>query len=225
VAALLVLAGAVLGVRRLPAVQRAAFTAMIAGGVLFGFYFRFREFGEYFYFKVLAFLAPLVLLAAVAGLAAHAGRRGLGRLVIAASVALVALQLAGLRQEVGVTGVQLEAKTLELRDAAQRLPEGASIRVDMLLDGRQLWAAYMLNEHPLSTLNPLTGATFPSIPVGRKADYIVADSRIPVSPWPDSEGPPLFDNGQFRLYRMRAGVPGPDLSSKLMVDPLSEAFE
>ncbi len=225
VAALVVLAAAALGVRRLPAVQRGAFAAMIAGGLLFGVYFRFRELGEYFYFKVLAYLAPVVLVAAVVGLAARTGRRGAGGLALAASVALVALQLAGLRQEIAVTGLQLEAETLELREAAARLPEGASLRVDVLPDGRQLWVSYMLNDHPLSTLAPLTGTTYPHIPPGRKADFIVADSRIRLDPWPDSEGPPLFDNGKFRLYRMRAGVPGPDLSSKRMVDVLSPAFE
>ncbi|MBA3437554.1 MAG: hypothetical protein H0U14_06110 [Thermoleophilaceae bacterium] len=225
VAALLILAAAAFGLRRLPAVQRAAFTAMIAGGLALCVYFRFREFGEYFYFKVLAFLAPLVLLAAVAGLAAHMGRRGTARLAIAASVALVALQFAGLRQEIAVTGLQLDAETLELRDAAARLPEGASLRVDVLPDGRQLWAGYVLSDRPLSTTAPLTGTSYPYIPPGRKADFIVADSRVRVDPWPDSEGPPLFDNGKFRLYRMRAGVPGPDRSSKRMVDDLSPAFE
>jgi len=226
VAAPLVLAAAVLGVRRLPAIQRGAFAAMIAGGLLFGVYFRFRELGEYFYFKVLAFLAPVVLVAAVVGFAARTGRRGAGGLAIAASVALVALQFAGIRQEIAVTGLQLEAETLELREAADRLPEGASLRVDVLPDGRQFWVSYMLNEHPLSSPIPRTGTTFPYMPFGRKADFIVADNRIKdVDPWPDSEGPPLFENGNFRIYRMRAGVPGPDRSSKRMVDDLSPAFE
>ena len=225
VAAALVLTAAVLGVRRFPGVQRAAFGAMIAGGLLFGVYFRFREFGEYFYFKVLAFLAPVVLVAAAVWLAARAGRNGAGRLAVAATVALVAFQLVGLRKEIAVTGVQLDADTLELRDAAARLPEGSSLRVDMPPDGRQLWAGYVLSDHPLSAPSPLTGTTYPHIPFGRKADYIVADLRRPADPWPDSEGAPLFDNGRFRLYRMRRSVPGPDRSSKRMVDTVSEGFE
>ncbi len=225
VAALLVLGAALLGVRRLPAVPRAAFTAMIAGGLLFSVYFRFREFGEYFYFKLLAFLAPVVLLAAAVWLAAGAGRHRAGRLALAASVVLVALQLAGLRREIAVTGLQLDSETLELRDAADRLPQGASVRVDVLPDGRQLWVGYVLSDHPLSTLNPLVGTTYPHIERGRKADFIVADSRVPAYPWPDSAGPPLFDNGKFRLYRMSAAVPGPDRSSKRMIDQFSQAFE
>ena len=225
VAGALVLGAAVIGVSRLDGVQRAAFGAMIAGGLLFGVYFRFREFGEYFYFKVLAFLAPLVLVAAAIWLAGRAGRHGAGRLVIGASVVLVALQLAGLRREIAVTGVQLDAETLELRDAADQIPDGASLRVDVLPDGRQLWAGYMLSDHPLSSPHPLTGRTYPHMPRGRKADFIVADSRLRVDPWPDSEGPPLFDNGQYRLYVMREGMPGPDRSSRRMVDTLSDAFE
>jgi hypothetical protein len=220
-----VLAAAVLGVRRLPVVQRAAFAAMIAGGVLFGVYFRFREFGEYFYFKVLAFLAPVALVAAAIWLAARAGRSAAGRLAIAASVALVGVQLAGLRHEIAVTDLQLDAKTLELRDAAGRLPEGASLRVDVLPDGRQLWAGYVLSDHPLSTLAPLVGTTYPHIPPGRKADFIVADSRLRADPWPDSVGRPLFANDKFRIYRMSDAVPGPDLSSKRMIDRFSQAFE
>jgi len=225
VTAACVLAAAVVGVSRLPALQRAAFAAMIAGGVLFSLYFRLREFGEYFYFKVLAFLAPVALLAAAVWLARCAGRSGAGRVALAASATLLAVQFVGLRQEVAVTGIQLDAQTLQLRDAASRLPEGASLRVDVLPDGRQLWAGYVLSDHPLSSLTPLTGTTYPHIPYGRKADFIVADSRLRVEPWPDSEGPPIFDNGEFRLYRMRDGVPGPDRSSRRMVDFLSEAFE
>lgn len=227
VTAALVLAAAVLGVARLPAVQRAAFAAMIAGGVLFGVYFRLREFGEYFYFKVLAFLAPVVLVIAVAWLASRAGRSVLRGPAIAgaAAVVLVALQFGGLRSELSVTVLQLDAQTLELGDAAGRLPEGASLRVDVLPDGSQLWAGYVLSGHPLSTLTPLTGTTYPHLPVGRKADFIVADSRLDIDPWPDSEGRPLFDNGKFRLYRMLKEVPGPDLSSKRMVDPLGDSFD
>lgn len=225
VAAALVLAAAVASTWSLPRLQRAALAAAIGGGVLFGVFFRLREFGEYFYFKVLAFLAPVALVAAALWLGARAARRGwAGRAAMAAAGVLVVCQLLSLRQEVSVTGVQLEDETIELGEAAGRLAPGASLRLDIIIGGRQLWAGYVLSEHPLTTLNPLVGTSYPHAPVGRKADYIVADRRLGHDPWPDASGPPLFENSAFRIYRMKAGVPGPDRSSKRMVDSLSDAF-
>ena len=224
-AAALVLLAAFAAVRQLPRVPRAALAAAIGGGTLFGVYFRLREFGEYFFFKVLAFLAPIALLAAAVWLGARATRGGWGgRAAIAAATVLIACQLLSLRQEIAVTGVQLDEETIELGEAAERLPPGASVRLDMIIGGRQLWAGYVLSEHPLSTINPLVGTTFPHARVGRRADYIVADRRLGLDPWPDAAGPPLFENASFRIYRMRAGVPGPDRSSKRMVDSLSDSF-
>ena len=224
-AAGLVLAAAVAATLELPRLRRAALGAALAGGTLFAVYFRLREFGEYFFFKVLAFLAPIALVAAAAWLGARAARGGwAGRVAIVAAAALVSCQLLSLRQEVGVTGLQLERETIELGDGAKRLPPGASLRLDVIAGGRQLWAGYVLREHPLTTRNPVVGTTYPHAPVGRKADYIVADRRLGLERWPDAAGPPVFENSFFRIYRMRAGVPGPDRSSKRMVDDFSEAF-
>jgi hypothetical protein len=227
--AVVLLGAAVLGTARMAPVPRAAFGAMIAGGVGFAAYFHERTFGEYFYFKLLAFEAPILVVAAAwvaaGGGGATRGRvpgfaRGAPALVAAAvGVVVIALQLQGLRRELIVTNFQLDTPTLQLRAAAQRLlPKGASVRVDVLPDGRQLWVSYVLSAHPLSTLNPLTFTTYPYIPVGRRADYIVADSRVPFFPWPDAEGSALFDNGAFRIYRMKRGVPGRDRSSQRMIE-------
>jgi len=225
-AAGLVLATGGLGLREASPAWRAALGAAVLGGLGFALFFRLREFGEYFHFKVLAFVAPMLLTVAAVWLARHTRGRGLGaRAALVVSVALVGAQLIGLSAEIGRTNPQVDASIFGLRDAARGLPEGASLRLDVIPDGRQLWAAYMLSEHPLSASNPLVGTTFPHAKFGRKADYILADSRIPISPWPDADGPPIFDNGTFRVYRMRREVPGPDTSSKQLVDTLSPAFE
>ena len=226
VAAALALAAAVLGLRRAPGAWRAGLGAAVLGGLAFAVFFRLRELGEYFHFKVLAFVAPLVLTAAAVWLAGHAGKGGRrAGVALVAGAAFVGAQLAGLGQEMAGTGVQLNSRTYELREVSKQLPENASVRLDVLPDGNQLWAAYMLEDHPISASYPLVGTTFPYAPPGRKADYILADGRIRVIPWPDADGPPIFDNGQFRVYRMRRDVPGPDTSSKRLVDNLSPAFD
>lgn len=225
VVAALALLAAVLAVRRLEPVARGAFVAMIAGGAFFGLYFRLRHFGEYFYFKVLAFLAPVVLVAAAVWLATRVARGGTaGRIAAGAAVIVVALQLQGLRREVFTTGLQLDSDTISLRQAAARLPDGASLRLDVIDDGRQLWAGYVLSDNPLSTLRPLLGTTYPHPRVGRKADFVVADTRLGPAPPPDAVGGPLYSNAKFRVYRMDEDVPGPDVSSKRMVDTFSETF-
>ena len=226
VAAAAALAAAVAGLRHVPRPAARGLAAAFAGAIAFAVYFGLREFGEYFHFKLLAFLAPLVLTAAavwVGRAVAFGGRRA--AVAAAATAAFVAFQLVGLRDEVVNTGRQVDRSRFELRDAARALPHNASIRLDLAPDGHHLWAAYMLSEHPLSTLTPLVGTTYPSVPTGRKADYIVADAKVELDPWPDSAGAPLFENERFRIYRMRRGVPGPDLSSRRMVEQLGADLE
>lgn len=225
-AAGVVLVAAALGLRRAPREWRAALGAAALGGLAFALFFRVRELGEYFHFKVLAFVGPILLVAGAAWLARQAGSGGrYARVAVVAAALFVGLQLIGVAHEVRYTGLQLDSRTLELRDVSERLPDGASVRLDILPDGSQLWAAYMLEEHPINSSVPLMFTTFPHAPLGRKADYILADSRLPMMPWPDSEGQAIFDNGKFRVYRMRRDVPGPDLSSERLVDGLSPAFE
>jgi hypothetical protein len=77
----------------------------------------------------------------------------------------------------------------------------------------------MLAEHPVSARRPLVGF-FPYAPQGRKADYVLALTiqRRPA----DALGAPVLENAQFRLWRMKPGVPGPDVSSRRMVDSVTK---
>jgi hypothetical protein len=76
----------------------------------------------------------------------------------------------------------------------------------------------VLSEHRLTTLTPLVGTTYPHPPRGRKADFIVVDARLSPEAVPDAVGPPLLSNEKFRLFKMRADVPGADRASRRMVN-------
>jgi hypothetical protein len=217
--AVAVLVLGVLGLRRAPRATAVALGATVAVALLATAYFRVRVFGEYFHFKVVAFLFPLLLVAAACWLSERAGPGGGSavRRVAAAGAAVLLMggMLAGLRDEVRHTGLQADRATFELRDAAARiLPAGASVRLDVA-GGRQLWAGYVLADHPITSTAPIVNTTYPYPPEGRRADFIVAErSLVPIGPWPDAAGAPLFENEIFRLYRMREGVPGPDVASQ-----------
>jgi len=219
VAGLAILALAVLGLRRAPRNVMVGLGATVAVALLAAGYFRSRSFGEYFHFKVVAFLFPLLLVAAGCWLAEWAGPNGRsrsGRLAAAVAAGLLAaVLLVGLRNEIYATGLQADRPTLKLRAAAARiLPPGASVRLDVE-GGRQLWAGYVLADHPVTAIAPIMNTTYPYPPQGRRADFIVAEVRLkPRGPWPDAAGPALYGNEIFRLYRMREDVPGPDVASQ-----------
>jgi hypothetical protein len=219
IAGVAVVVAAFLGLRAAPRTPRAALGAAIAGGLALGLYFRLRRYGEYFDFKVLAFVAPLLLVAAAPWMAERMTASGAvaRRVAIACVAAVLVLQVAGLRQELYKLGLQVDRDTSVLRDVARGLPPG-SIRLDVTADGRQLWAAYYLSERPLSSPSPILYTTYPHVPYGRRARYVLADRRLKLRPWPDADGAPLWQNRLFRLYRMKPGVPGPDTSSRKMVD-------
>ena len=225
-AAAAVLAAATAALRHVPRPAAWGLGAVFAGGIAFAIFFGLREFGEYFHFKILAFLGPVVLTAAAVWSGRTVARGGSrGALTALAATLLVGLMVIGLRNEVGRTGHQADRSHFELRAAARGLPARASLRLDLVPDGSHLWAAYMLSDHRLSSQFPLVGTTYPSVPRGRKADYIVADARVSLRPWPDSVGPPLFENERFKIFRMRPGVPGPDRSSLLMDEQLGAGLE
>ena len=206
-----VLALGVLGLRRSPRTAAVALGATVAVALVAAAYFRLRTFGEFFHFKVVAFLFPLLLVAAACWLSERAGPAGgsTGRRLttVGAAAVLAVGMLAGLRNEVRHTGLQADRAT----------PPGASVRLDVA-EGRQLWAGYVLADRPITAIHPITGTTYPYPPPGRKADYIVAERRFAPrgqnGPWPDAAGAPLFENEIFRIYRMRASVPGHDVASQ-----------
>ena len=216
VATMLVLAGLALANVARPLAFGLA--GVIVAFLLIAVYFRQRDFGWYFHFKTLAFVAPLVLACACAG--TERLRRG-GPAVLA--VLAVAAVLSG-RQETVVTGHHLTREIVALRGWADDLPPGASIRLDVI-PVEQLWAGYMLAARPTCSTIPLLNTAYPHVPYSRRADYVVSTAqveRILGGAPPDSTGRAIRRNATFRLYRMRRGVPGRDRCSRRSVESVTE---
>jgi hypothetical protein len=192
--------------RSLAAGLGAVMVAFLAAGV----WFRQRDFGQYFEFKTLAFSAPLLLACAAVALSRF---RRVGPVLLA--VFVISAGFAG-RLEVRATGAQLTADFVELRDWAGDLPAGASIRLDTF-PPNQLWGSYMLSSHPLCSQAPLLGTDYPHVVYSRNADFILLDQdgrEFYGGDPPDARVPPVRQNGEFTLYRAKAGLPGEDLCSK-----------
>jgi hypothetical protein len=118
----------------------------------------------------------------------------------------------------------------QIRSWANRLPRGASVRVDIPPTGVQLWAVYMLGAHPVDSPTPILNTTYAHAPLGVRADYslsrdysISASGRVRRFPRPPfAQNPPLFENDQFVLRRIvwparYASIP--DTSSQTLVEP------
>ena len=201
---------AALGLRDRPGPLAWGLGAVIAFGLLLGLYFRHREFGWYFQFKLLAFSTPLLLACAVAG-ALRLRRAGPAIVALMLAAAIVA----GHRQ-LDDTGYQLDHTTVALAGWARELPPGASVRLDMP-PGQQLWAAYFLARQPLCSELPLLQTDYPHVRTGRRADYIVAATSGPRPA--DAVGAALRSNPTYDLFRADPHLPGPDLCSRRMVQP------
>lgn len=199
----------------------------IAAALLAGAYFMAREHGAFFYFKDLSFLGPLVVAVAVAGLAGLAAMRsGKLRALGLAGLAFLALNAAvGSRLEAFDATPQLTREILELRDWARELPPGSTYLIAVPPSGQQLWAGYMLAEHPVSATEPLVGTTFPFPPGGLKADYLVDRPRERRPPRRFVVGPPVRRNATFRVWRMRRDLPYRDNSSRRSIENFSSVFE
>ena len=218
----------VLGLKPLRRAERAGIIAMVAGAFLMALSFKLRPYGEYFLFKTLAFLGPVMVIVAVVGLGRLAGGRlAGGRLTTAANrrpaavgaggLALLAIALlGGTRHEIEPFPMQVPPEIFALRDWPGRLPPGASIRVDVPPTGEQLWVAYMLHERPLSTLVPVLGTSYPALPYSRSADYVIVAKAVPTPAV--ASGRPVLQNDAYRLYKMRP-LPGVDRSSRVRIQP------
>ncbi|MDP9385647.1 MAG: hypothetical protein M3P50_10535, partial [Actinomycetota bacterium] len=197
--------------RRLPRPLAAGLAAVILTGVLVAAQMRLRDYGWYFHFKVLAFAAPLAIALAAAGMA---------RLRAAGAVLLAVWLVAALSEARDVTTAtanQLPRTTLELRDWAAALPPDASVRLDMD-PGAQLWAGYMLAARPVCSTRPLLDTSYPHVPFSIEARYVLTFKR----PRPaDATGPPLRANVDYGLWKLRPGLPGPDLCSRRMVQTVT----
>jgi hypothetical protein len=179
--------------------------------LLLALYFRHRQTGYYFEFKLLAFVGPLTLLIAAIG-AARVRRVGVAILAVL-SVLTAGSAVAQIKQ----TGYQLPRTTIQLADWARTLPPGASIRLD-IWPPLQLWVAYFLSPRPVCSEHPLVNTDYPHVAFSVKADYILTTWSEPVPA--DAVGHPVQANSQYRLFRQRPSVPGPSYCTTRRYDRL-----
>ncbi len=179
--------------------------------LLVAWYFRHRQTGYYFEFKLLAFVGPLTLLIAAVG---AARLRRVGVAVLAALSVLVAGSAVAQIQE---TGYQLPRTTIQLAGWARSLPRGASIRLD-ISPPLQLWGAYFLSARPVCSEHPLINTDYPHVAFSVKSDYILTTWSQPIPA--DAVGHPVQANSQYRLFRERASVPGPSYCTTRRFDRL-----
>ena len=211
VAAPVILLGVVLALRDRPRAARWGMWALFAFGVIAAAYFRARTYGYYFHFKVLAFVAPLVVATAAVGLARL---RVLG---IALLAGWLALAYSGARAEVDATTNELPQGMIHLQALDHALPSG-SIRLDMD-PGLQLWVAEMLPNHPLCSQTPVLNTSYPHVTESRRADYILVDYQM-LAPF-DRAGGAIWQDEEFRLYRESPATPGVDRCSEARVQTVT----
>ncbi len=186
---------------------------VLAFGLIEAAIFRKRDYGFYFHFKVLAFVAPLLLV--IAAVAAARIRRW-GPWLLAAFAVFTAFAA---RQELKATGLQLGKPTTALAAWARGLPPGASIRLDMT-GGQQLWGAYFLADRRVCSAHPLLKTDYPHVPFSRKADYVVVATGT--SRPPEAIGAALRANDGYHLYKLDPAMPGPDRCSQEQVSRISQ---
>lgn len=214
-AAPVLLYGTWLALRAAPRRLAGGLAAVLVFALVFAIYFRIRDFGWYFHFKVLAFVAPLAIVVAIAGLA-RSGRR---RLAYGAVALLIAATLSSANAELGQTFDELPRETLQLRQIDAALPPGRSIRLDVDPD-EQPWVAYMLAGQPLCSRTPLLNTSYPHVPISRKADFILTHIDTPVPADAASRRPVKRLDG-FLLYRAKASIAGPENCSQRMVQTVN----
>jgi hypothetical protein len=224
-ALLLIFAAAVWGARRSARDLGPPLVVTSVAALLFALDFRLRNFGEFFYFKDMGFVGPLIVTLAIVGVAdlALQGSRRWRTAGVAALAVFAVSAVAGARDEIGSTYDFLTPDTKQLSGWTKQLPPGRSVRFDLPQDGTQLWAIQLMANRPVSTTNPISSTTFPHPPLSRTADYILTKARAhrPV----DAAGPPLLHNRIYKLYRMKPGVPGPDRSSRRTLQEFSSVFD
>ena len=211
VALALLVIGLGLGLLWAPRDVRWGLSVVLVFGVLAALFFRPRDYGWYFHFKALAFVAPIGVAVAAAGLS----RFKIGWVSAVALIALIGAARTSAGDEIGKTFDQLPKSLLELKTVDARLPPDASLRLDIPADGRMLWAGIMLGGQPLCAQKPVMETSYPHVPVSRAADYVLVDRdwRKPF----DAVGPPLVTLERYQVFRLRPGLPGGDRCSQRMV--------
>jgi hypothetical protein len=176
--------------------------------------FRTTHSGTYMDFKHLSYVGTLVLALAASGIVSLLARRRIA-FVAAAALVAVAWSVAAVvqdRREILATGPQVTPELFQIRAWAQRLPVGASVRVDIPHSGTQLWAVYMLGSHPVDAPDPVLYTTYAHAPYGWRADYSLALRYYPL-PGPGGQprrfprplyarNPPVAENDEFALRRI-----------------------
>jgi hypothetical protein len=201
-------AGLVVALRAAPRDIRWGLGAVVAFGVLAALFFRPRDFGWYFHFKALAFVAPLVVTMAVVGLT----RLPWTWVSVVAVIFLIGATRDGAAAQIGATFDQLPKSMLELKTIDAQLPPSASVRLDIPADGRMLWAGIMMAGQPLCSQRPVLETSYPHVPISRGADYVLVDDdwRKPF----DAVGPPVRTLDRYQLFRLKPNLPGGDRCSR-----------
>jgi hypothetical protein len=171
--------------------------------------FRLRAHGYYFHFKVLAFVAPILITCAVVGAMRI---RGWGAVLLFFYVSTAQLGAAYLMSN---TFDETPKALVALRGWSKALPRDASIRLDMK-PGAQLWAQYMVYEHPTCSEHPLLHTQYPRVPFARRATYVLTQfprGVPPRKPVParyrpaDAVGGPIFHDVAYGMWKLRPDLP------------------
>jgi hypothetical protein len=210
------------GLRDRPRELRIGVFAVLVVGALAALDFRLRTYGWYFEFKILAFVAPLLVVCAAAGISRLRWRWLawvlLGGFAFAASTGALA--------ETRTTYDQTPKALLQLQSWSHSLPRAASIRLD-ITPGAQLWAQYMLAGHPICSELPLLGTSYPHVTFSTKADYALVEVGPPGSPAPrlnppyGAVGHPVFENASYALYRLSPTLSGRDTCARETVQTVT----
>jgi hypothetical protein len=180
--------------------------------------FRLRTYGWYFEFKILAFVAPLLIVCAAVGISRL--RWPVLAWVLLGLFALTASQ--GALNETSTTYDQTPKDLLQLQAWSHALPRSESVRFD-ITPGAQLWAQYMFAGHPTCSELPLLGTSYPHVTFSLKADYALVQVAAAGSPEPHINPPygavggPVFENASYALYRLGPSVPGTDTCTRRTV--------
>lgn len=220
-AALAMAAFAYFGLRDRPRELRIGIFAVIAVGALAALDFRLRTDGWYFEFKILAFVAPLLVVCAAAGIS-RLRFPGVAWVLLGA-FAWTASN--GALAETSTTFDQTPKTLLQLQAWSRAVPREDSIRLD-ITPGAQLWAHYMFAGHPTCSELPLLGTSYPHVSFSTNADYALVQVGPPQSPAPrlnppyGAVGPPVFQNADYALYRLSPTLPGRDTCTRETVQTI-----
>ncbi|HEX3872698.1 MAG TPA: hypothetical protein VHW26_01035 [Solirubrobacteraceae bacterium] len=204
----LMLIGAGLALWRTPRPVTWGVISLLGLAAVGSWYFHARISGQYFDFKLLAFLGPLAVLTAAVGAS---------RVPVIGWAALAAFGLTafhGAHVELANTGNQLSPNVRAVARIPALIGPNQSVRLDMD-PSLQIWTSYFLHDEPVCSQKPLLATSYPHVTTSRRADYILADVDT-FRPF-DATGPPIAYVGEFRLYKERADVPGKDRCSKTRV--------